>query len=563
MSKNNKPSKPSQPLIINRGRVVDAVYREPEIAAYEGNPLELALPPFLTPEQAIRRLKYRPLWEESYRNASDEIRYQLLNHGMRFFTPLDIHLDLYRRLSNLIHTSYLARNPLTDGLERKPQRRVKTFDQYESQFEPAQDQPPLTAAGFHLAGISGIGKSFSILRILNLFPQVIRHSSFHGREFTHTQLGWLKIDCPFDGNPRGLCTSFFKITDAILGTHYTSDFVKERRLESALLDDMKFVASTHCLGLLVVDELQRLSLSKSGGAERILNAMVHLMSEFGVPVLFVGTYKALRVLSCEFSYLRRGTSQGDLIWDRMENDDQWRVFVKSLFKLQYTRNSFSVDDLEELSDIDRKLGRAPKTLGDVLYEVTQGITDLAVKVFMFAQERAIDTKKERVTAEIIRSVARDKLQMLNEPLTALKSGDMRALEQWDDIYPTAFKDYLTSLPGHAQQQLEVTGNLESSPEIKAQLEAVKGTEANQSSSGRKKSNKKTESTKGETTVHARKGKTLNPTLSTENRRKNVPRRERGVLPGLVADLDKKNPLAGYKALKDAGYVRSASDFVVD
>jgi hypothetical protein len=49
-----------RPFIVNRGRVVRAAYREPEIDSYAGNPCQEALPPYLTTEQAILRLKHYP-----------------------------------------------------------------------------------------------------------------------------------------------------------------------------------------------------------------------------------------------------------------------------------------------------------------------------------------------------------------------------------------------------------------------------------------------------------------------------------------------------------------------
>jgi hypothetical protein len=384
---------------------------------------------------------------------------------MRFFTPLDIHIDLYRRFSNLIRVGYLSRNPLSASSRKKKTLQLNTFDQYADQYEPAQDEISSTAAGFHLAGISGIGKSFSIIRILNLFPQVIHHSNYHGRDFTHSQLVWLKIDCPFDGNPRGLCISFFKTVDAILGTTYKNKYVKDRRLQDELLSDMVTVAGNHYVGVLVIDEIQRLNLAKSGGAKKLLNFFVQLVNDIGIPVALVGTYKALEVLSIEFSYMRRGTGQGDLIWDRMENDRQWQVFVRTLFKAQYTRKRFSAGDLILLSKEDQESNKPPQTLSDVLYEETQGITDLAVKVYMFAQERAIDTGTEIVNAQIIRSVAKDKFGILRDVLKALRYGDKRALRRFEDVYPVAFRDYLITLPNQSKAGIAVDGKFGSQPSL--------------------------------------------------------------------------------------------------
>ncbi len=84
---------------VNRGRVVRAVYREPETVDYAGNPLIEALPPVLTAEQAMRCLSHYPRYAETQCEAPDHVRYHLIQNAMRFFAPLDIHLDLERRFS--------------------------------------------------------------------------------------------------------------------------------------------------------------------------------------------------------------------------------------------------------------------------------------------------------------------------------------------------------------------------------------------------------------------------------------------------------------------------------
>lgn len=553
------------PFVVNRGRVVRAVYRTPEVADHAGNPLEEALPPMFTTDQLILRLKHFPAYDESQRKASDETRYLLIQNGMRFFVPLDIHIDLYRRFANLIHVGYAGRNPVAHLLTATAKSKIETFDQYGDQYDPLEDQLVSTAAGFNIAGISGIGKSFSIIRILKLFPQVIHHGNYRGHDFTQSQIVWLKLDCPFDGNPRGLCKSFFKTIDAILGTDYSKIYLKQGRLQVELLSDMGNVAGNHYLGVLVIDEIQRLSLAKSEGGRVLLNFFVQLVNELGVPVVLVGTYKALAILSAEFSQMRRGTGQGDLIWDRMAMDAQWEMLVRSLFRTQYTRKSFSPDDLEKVSE--RELAKhpspVPKTLSDILYEETQGITDLAVKVYMFAQERAIDTGKEVVTAEIIRSVARDKFGMLRDVLLALKYGDKQALTRWDDVYPTALKDYLVSLPEEAQEDLQVEGMASSSPETKAIIATAKSTAVPRQTDSIASS--------GDTNpiaIDLSLEPSVKPAVEGKTSSNRKPGRSsrskpnvKGLLPGIVAALDKKDGMAAYEALRQAGHIRSSREFI--
>ena len=88
------------PMTVCRGSIVHAAYRKPEIADHAGNPLEEALPPMLTTDQLILRLQHFPDFSESIRKANDEVRYLAIQNSMRFFVPLDIHIDLYRRLTN-------------------------------------------------------------------------------------------------------------------------------------------------------------------------------------------------------------------------------------------------------------------------------------------------------------------------------------------------------------------------------------------------------------------------------------------------------------------------------
>jgi hypothetical protein len=213
---------------------------------------------------------------------------------------------------------------------------------------------------------------------------------------------------------------------------------------------------TRYLGILVVDEIQRLSLAKSGGADKMLNFFVQLVSTIGVPVVLVGTYKGMSVLSGEFSQMRRGTGQGDMIWDRMENDAQWHHFVESLWHYQYVRKDSTPEDR----------AKGGSTLSEVLYDETQGIVDLAIKLFVFAQERAIETGRERIDEGIIRKAAKDKLKIPRPVLHALRMKDMRVLEKFEDLYPSAMKDYLSG------QEIEpqLSGKIASAPDIKALLE---------------------------------------------------------------------------------------------
>lgn len=259
-------------VLPTRGRVVNAIYVPNSIPSYSGNPWIEALPPVLRLEETMRELVHYPVYEESMRDLPNEDRFHLLGDVARFFTPLNVHIDLERRISRLIRAGYIQRNPLTKSFWRDIEERVNGIsDDCSNQYGRDPDFYSTSAYGFNMVGVSGIGKSLALERILRLYPQVIHHKEYRGQPFTHSQLAWVKLDCPFDGSTRGLCIYFFQLVDSLLGTAYAKNFGNKRVTTDEMIAHMATVAANHGIGVLVIDEIQRLSLAKSGGVERMLN----------------------------------------------------------------------------------------------------------------------------------------------------------------------------------------------------------------------------------------------------------------------------------------------------
>lgn len=81
----------------------------------------------------------------------------------------------------------------------------------------------------------------------------------------------------------------------------------------------------------------------------------------------------------------------------------------------------------------------------MLYEQSQGIVDIAAKLYMLAQARAITTTldgQELLTSNVIRSVAIDSLRQAQPVLKALRLGDTRALSEYDDMQPLDLKELI-------------------------------------------------------------------------------------------------------------------------
>ncbi len=210
----------------------------------------------------------------------------------------------------MLRLGYEARNPLPLDFYRNIDRRVDAL-----KFErPLASNLQSSAPGLAVVGLSGVGKSLSLGRLLMLYPQIIFHHHYHEQEFSHVQIAWLKLECPFDGSTKGLCLNFFQALDDLLETNNVENFARRGRATTdEMIAGMARVASLHSLGVLVIDEIQHLSEAKSGGSRKMLNFFVELVNKIGMPVILVGTYKAMSLLNSEFRQARRSAGLGDLV----------------------------------------------------------------------------------------------------------------------------------------------------------------------------------------------------------------------------------------------------------
>ena len=404
-----------------------AAYLPQVIEEYRGNPFIEALPPIFSPAEAVDAMTVAPSWNSGERELDAYYRFHCVQRLFRYFQPLDTHIDIEQRVSRAIRQGYLHRNPMTSAYAR----RIRQYDEAVASrsFDAiAPNMVKSTASGFTIIGISGIGKTTAIERVLSLYPQRIVHTRYADAPFFLTQLTWLKLDCPFDGSIKGLCLSFFDETDRVLGSDYSKKFLASKTTVDALMPRMAQIAWNHGIGLLVIDEIQHLSQAKSGGSEKMLNFFVTLVNTIGIPVILIGTTKAMSILQSEFRQARRGSGQGDLLWDRMQNDASWEIMLRAMWKYQWTKRQCNLT----------------AKLRDTLYDESQGILDIAIKLYALAQMKGIADGTEKITAAAIREVAAEKLRLVKPMLDALRSGDRKRILQFEDIRPIQVEDYISA-----------------------------------------------------------------------------------------------------------------------
>jgi hypothetical protein len=409
-----------------RNNIIPANYIEQRVPDYRGNPLIEALPPIYTERyDVMKALTTDPGHNESEREDEAGYRVHSIGRLFRYFQPLTIHFEIENKISLAIRQSYISKNPATSGYAAALAEGAEAIRQNNLNAITGANS---TAFGFTIIGMSGVGKTTAIEKVLALYPQVILHTQYDNVSMFLTQLVWAKLDCPFDGSLKQLCLEFFDYVDGLLGTDYTKMFSVYRMTADQMLPKMAQIARNHCLGLLVIDEIQHLDQAKSGGQAKMLNFFVTLVNKVGVPVVLIGTNKALPILQSEFRQARRSSGQGALFWERMENDISWDIMLRAMWKNQWTQ----------------KRAELTEELKNTLYDESQGIIDIAIKLYAMAQVKVIADRTEIVTSKDIKEVAADKYRLVHEPLDALRTGDARKLANFEDIRPISINDYFAA-----------------------------------------------------------------------------------------------------------------------
>ncbi len=385
---------------------------------YSDNPFIAELPPLLSQQDLMDVLALKPTFDEKERNYPPYLRKHCLMRLGRYFEPLERQIQLAERFGMLLRQGYVGRNPLTHDYIRHLQNGNERI-QAKSLHIPTQHPVENTANSFALVGCSGNGKSKGIERVLMQYPQCIQHTE----PFSLVQIVWLKLDCPSQGSPKQLCINFFSAVDRLIGTNYLNLYGRNRIGVDEMMVHMAHVANLHAIGVLVIDEIQHLNKAKIG-PDALLNFLVTLVNTIGIPVILIGTLSAIPLLQENFRQARRANGLGSLIWDAMPNNKAWNYFIDKLWDYQWTSEHTPITN----------------EIRELLYYESQGILDIVVKLFMLAQMRIISIREaksgpETLTAELLRRVAKEDFKIVKPMLDALRAGDTKALEKYDDLQP--------------------------------------------------------------------------------------------------------------------------------
>lgn len=407
------------------------------IARYRGNKLIEALPASMSEEEILASLVLEPDFPADARDWESHLRINELLGLTNFMVPLTAHIHLALTIDSMLREGYVGRRPLSPDHVAVYQH-IHSLEREDKPFRQSADTrtPRLSTA---LIGVSGMGKTTTVERVLARIPPVYYHP-----DLDIFQVTYLHFEMPSDGKGvKSLAMAIIQRLDELIpGSNYYDKYIGNRRPSAdALIRVAARLMNKHCVGLLIPDEVQNVGNARKD--ERILmSELTSLCNQCKVPQLYIGTNKAYKILGLDFGQGRRSVGLGLGDWGPMPECEykqvngewvpvpgEWVDFVNELWRYQWTKNPAEL---------------TPVILA-TLYDCTQGVIDLVIKLFIVAQARAILDQTEVLTDELLKDVYQNNMELIHPMVDALRSGDVKALMRYEDIAPPNAEDLVNDL----------------------------------------------------------------------------------------------------------------------
>lgn len=355
-------------------------YHKAELPEFSGNPIIEALPPIKSDEEIIAGLLNVPNCDAKERELESHLRRIHVKRIQNFIQPIPEYLTCYRAIESALLNGYSSKNPFTPTTTHY----LHYLDTKETPVQPVTGCFMPRGAALTVVGNTGTGKSHMLKSILNSIPQVIKHTNYHGKKLELTQLVWVNIECPHDASISGFCKAAFQAIGDAVGEDVLSECTKGRPSIEDMQIKLEKLVRRWFIGIFIVDEYSNIDIGKSGGEYKLLKFLLNMMNRSGVPFVFAGTCELLEILVKQERIARRVESLGMIKMEALQ-PDVWDVFIKRLWRLQWTNTPTPLSD----------------KLSAVMYDLSFGVIDTAVRIFMKAQDSIIGSGEEKITEPVL------------------------------------------------------------------------------------------------------------------------------------------------------------------
>ena len=344
------------------------------------------MPPMLSGSELEQALTILPEYDPAIVNENEAVRLIALTDIYKVFVPNQMSREIYSKL-------YLA---LLRSLQKKEGKlRVKQGIATHQAFMQHEHNGILGGSdSFTIIGASGIGKSSSISRAVQLLTKepVIEIDKPYGKI-----LPCVLVQCPFDSSVKGLLLEIIRVVDEQLGSSYYPKATSARATTDMLIGTVSQICLNH-IGILIVDEIQNVAISKNG--RNLLGALLQLINCSGISICMVGTPECAEFFTQAMQLARRSLG---LQYESMEYGAEFEQLCQILFQYQYVKNP---------AELDAATIRW-------LFEHSNNISSV-ITLLHDAQEIAILEGSEVLNLETLNAAYRSRMKMLHSYIAPSK-----------------------------------------------------------------------------------------------------------------------------------------------
>lgn len=362
------------------------------------------LPPMLSGKDLEKALSILPEYDPKIIQQNDAARLIALSDIYKIFVPNQMSKEIYSKL-------YLA---LLRSLQKKESklRNVQALENHKAIMQQEFSGIIGGSDSFTILGASGIGKSSAISRAVRLLtkePIIVIQKPFH------TVLPCVLVQCPFDSSVKGLLLEIIRVVDEQLGSKYYPRALSTRSTTDMLIGMVSQIALNH-IGILVVDEIQNVAISKNG--RNLLGALLQLINCSGISIALIGTPECGEFFTQAQQLARRSLG---LQYGSMEYGHEFEQLCKTLYQFQYVKHPTEIDDATIRW----------------LYEHSGGNVSTVVSLLHDAQEIGIMDGSEVLNIETLHCAYKNRMKMLHSYITPKKKSQTSIQRKMESVFQEA------------------------------------------------------------------------------------------------------------------------------
>lgn len=346
------------------------------------------LPPMLTGKELDAAMSILPDMDTEAMQDSTALRLIALSDMYKVFVPNQMSREIYSKL-------YLA---LLRSLQKKESiiRNRQGAENHKAIMQQNFNGIIGGSDSFTIIGASGIGKSSAISRAV----QLLTHDRMIEMDEPYTKiLPCVLVQCPFDSSSKQLLLEIIRVVDEQLGSRYYPKATSARATTDMLIGTVAQIALNH-IGILIVDEIQNIALSKNG--RNLLGVLLQLINCSGISIAMIGTPECTDFFTQAMQLARRSLG---LQYDSLPYGAEFEQLCRILFQYQYVKEPLKLDE----------------TVLRWMYEHSSGNVSTVVTLLHDAQEIAIMEGTDKLNLDVLNIAYKNRMKMLHAYIAPSKN----------------------------------------------------------------------------------------------------------------------------------------------